>query len=119
MARPEDHYLAVFEQGTQSPQLMSFCPKGWMVVEDPESPPPGMQLAEAIEAAGVVREHLDAEGSSKAVLIMQRQSTGAYFPVAHVDTKALMLLFDPGAPRLQLTREGRARLKQLDIRLGV
>jgi hypothetical protein len=95
---------------------MTATPCGLLLgIEDPEDPPSGQRLDAAVAVAASVREQLDAEGSPKNVLVTQRQSTGAYFPVALVESKSVTLLFDPGAPRLELTREGKRSLRQLGI----
>jgi hypothetical protein len=118
VAKPNDHYLALFKWGEHNPILITLSDEGYLAVEDPEDPPPGLCLPAAVELADAARKEIKIKDLRKTVIIMQRQSTGTYFPIAHVMNRAVFLLFDPGAPRLELTREGKKHLKKLGIRLS-
>ena len=118
MARPEDHYLSVFKRGEEGPKLVQFdTESGWTVIDDPENPPHGMHLPEAVERASLARERLDREKTDQHVIVTWRQSDGGYFPVALVESKSIFILFDPGLPRLQLSREGRQHLRKIGLKI--
>lgn len=101
-----DHYVGVVRLG----EIVIVTPAchGWALIEDPESPPPGMGLVDAVEAASRAKY-------KKGTLIMSRQSDGSYFPVAAVKRKKVTLLFDPGTPRLTLTGPGKSKLKRMGV----
>jgi hypothetical protein len=116
MARPEDHYVALVNKSNPEPSLLTRTPCGrWVPVDDPENPPPGMMLMQALtRAAALVRGHFNNKSN---VVVVWRQSDGSYFPVALVETNSISLLFDPGKPRLTLTKEGKRALRKAGLQL--
>ena len=103
-----DHYVGVVRQG----EIIIVTPvcHGWAVIKDPENPPAGMTLVNAVEAASRAKY-------KKGTIIVSRQSDGSYFPVATVKRKKVVILFDPGTPRLTLTGPGKRKLKRMGVTL--
>ncbi len=112
----DGHYIGVFKRG-EAPSILNIAAGPSAVpsaVADPENPPPGLGLAAAVDVAFKLRKPLR-RLRLKAV-VLSRQSTGAYVPVAVVSgQKAVTLLFDPGNPRLTITREGLEILSRMGM----
>lgn len=105
MSGPRNHYVGLIKPG-EGIVMATPSPTGLTIVPDPENPPPGMCLRGAVEAAAHKR---------RPRVVLQRQSSGGYFPVALVERKAVTLLFDPGASTLMLTPKALRKLKRLGV----